>query len=260
MDFDDLRREGPEPAIMPNAGRRQIIVWTRADAQRFVELLHDAFPNLFLYEYFGWRDSGEETPNVRILDRVDDPTIFQRVQGFFPYPGWKPELVRVGVGVPGERPHWTWARYLSPSFSFNIPRDDCPWRPEWKQENRARPFETWPRSDISTSYRRRLPEEQRIEAKIMRLARKICVRTVPVQWKTTDDYYNGRGKVSLGGLRVGEGWATQATIDWYRAAPNRLLGGNTWASGGGHGCIPVEEVPDSWWGDIPKPKWAQPKK
>ncbi len=257
MEFEDLRREDTESGIYPNAGRRQVIIWTRADAQRFVELLRAAFPNLFLYESFGWRNSRVEKPDVRILDRVDDPTITQNVQGFFPYPEWKPELVRVGDGVPGERPHWTWARYLSPRFSFEIPRDDCPWKPEWRQENRARPFESWPRSNILTSYRRQFPDEQRIEAKIMRLARKLCIRTVPVQWKTVDDYFAGRGRVARVGFMVGDGWATPAAVDWYRSAPNRILDGSTWASGGGHGCLPVEDVPDSWWGNVPKPKWAQ---
>jgi hypothetical protein len=258
MDFDDLRREGREPAIVPNAGRGQTVNWTSADAQRFLESLRAAFPHIFVHEDFSHLHHKAEKPVVRTLDRIDSPAKRLRVEVLFTYPGWQPNLIRVDDHDPGYSPYWTWERYVSPRLSFSVRRDeDYVWRPVWKQEGRASPIESWASTDLMTSYRRELPEERKIEEKALRLARKVCERTVPMLWHSLEDYFTGKGRVNRGGFMVGDGWTVPSVIDWCRAAPNRMIDAGTFAVGGGTGCLPVELVPDAWWGDIPKPKWAQ---
>ncbi len=258
MDFDDLRREGHEPAIVPNAGRCQTVNWTSADAQRFLESLRAAFPHIFVHEDFSYLNRRAEKPIVRTLDRIDNPASSLCVEVLFTYPGWQPDLVRVDDPDPGHSPYWTWARYVSPRLSFIVCRDDdCVWRPVWKKEGRASPIESWASTDIMTSYRRELPEERKIEAKAMRLARKLCARTVPAIWRSLEEYFSGEGRVNPGGFMIGDGWTVPSVIDWCRSGPNRMIDAGTFAVGGGTGCLPVDLVPDIWWGDIHRPKWAQ---
>jgi hypothetical protein len=259
MDIEDLMREGPTPAIGPDAGHRRRIVWTIDDAQQFVELLRAEFPNVFLYEDFGWRASRPEMPQVRIVERVDDIRTIHEINAILPYRDWKPDLVQVESSRPGGPPRWVWARYVSPQISFHLPCDPVH-RPDWHEagRSRVRPFEAWVGEDLMTSYRRELPEEKRALDRIIGIARKLCVLAVPVAWESEAAYLGGNGRV-LGRpkMPLRSRWATPATIKWCRAAADRVLDGTAWASGGAYGYLPPELVPDSWWGDIAKPKWAR---
>ncbi len=250
-----MRREGPTPAVIPNAGRRQEVYWMIDDAQRYAVLLRKAFPKIMFYETFEKTDDLEEKPTIRILDRLDDPTIRNHVGAFVPYDGWIPNLVR--IKGPTQKLRWTWSRYLSPRLRFPVWYGPNARPAEWRTEPDAPRVETWTGTSILTSYRRELPDEGRISDRFVALARKLCIRTVPVLWKSSREFLEGDGKVARGGLLVGDGWTTPAAAAWCLAAPGRVLGFSASASGGAHGCLPVELVPDSWWGDIPKPKWAQ---
>lgn len=109
MDFDELRREGPSPAIYPNAGQDRNICWTKADAGRYGEALKMAFPGILFYEDFCWRNSKPQMPDVRFVDRLDDTQTGADFYAVIPYPGWKPELVDHRPETQKARPHWTWS-------------------------------------------------------------------------------------------------------------------------------------------------------
>ncbi len=263
-DFDDLRREGPIPAIVPNFGHRREICWTRADLGRFGDALRRAFPDAFFYEHF---ESGDETcpkPSPLVPERLDDPRIVNSIHVLFPYPGWKPKLVLATYDPGRVKPYWTWSHYVSPILTINnglrgsgALNIDASAPDTWIDEAADSPIETWRLSSVTTSYRRELPEERRIQARALRILERMCVRTVPVRWDTYADFQARKGRVRKSGFLAGCGWVTPAVLDWYRAAPRRAIDLGLFMQGSADSCLPVDEVPDSWWGDVRKPKWAQ---
>ena len=257
MDFDDLRREGSTPAISPNAGARRILCWTRRDIGAFGEALRKAFPDALFYEDFRPAKWIPEPPRPRILDRLDDPTIKRNIEIVFPFRGWKPEMASIARGPHPDDRFWTWSQYLSPVVTIWLNARDACVMQDWNGRAMDAPVEYWQESSITTSYRRELPEERRIAEKAVRIAERICVRAVPVGWLSYDDFRSKAERVSEVGLRYGFGWVTPAVLDWYRAAPNRAIRLKVGKNNYGTGCLPVEYVPDSAWGDVPKPKWAQ---
>ncbi|MBL8834112.1 MAG: hypothetical protein JNL71_17100 [Rhodospirillales bacterium] len=257
MDISHLMREGEKPAIAPNAGRHRQYCWTRADWGAYGESLRQAFPNILFYEEFGHLDWLEPKPEIRIFDRLDDPGITQPMCAFFPYPGWKPELIRVSLDTPKGQRCWTWAHYLSPRLRMFVRRIDHNPKEDWRGQLRDSPVEGWFESHMWTSYRREISEERRIESKAIRLAEKLCVRAVPVHWKSAEDFLAGRFRVSSAGLMLGDGRVSPRVIDWYWQSPNRAFELFVDIAGRANGSLPVEAVPDSAWGDIRRPKWAQ---
>lgn len=257
MDFDELRREGPTPAIYPNAGRRQEIYWTGEDASKYCALLRKAFPQILFYEDFREAAELEAKPTVQFVKQLDSLFRCVHIHAFIPHDRWKPELIRKPVVPESKRNLWTWAHYLSPRLSIHLSFGGRPsWLP-WRTEPDAPKVEHWGSTPILTSYRRELPGEQRISDKFVALARKLCVRTVPVRWASRRDLEEGKGRVSRAGFMTGDGWTTPAVVDWCLAKPGRVIGFFPAASGWAHGCLPIERVPDSWWGDIRKPKWTE---
>jgi hypothetical protein len=83
------------------------------------------------------------------------------------------------------------------------------------------------------------------------------VRAVPVSWKSLADFREGRFRVSDAGFMIGKGGVSQRVVDWCLQKPQRVMQMFVNVPGSAHGCLPVELVPDSAWGDIHKPKWAQ---
>ncbi|MBI1245850.1 MAG: hypothetical protein GC202_12655 [Alphaproteobacteria bacterium] len=257
MDLENLHREGPTPTIYPNAGRRQEVYWTGDDASRYFVLLRKAFPRILFFEDFCEAAELKPKPMVRFVEELDDLSRRFHAHAFIPYEGWKPELIRKPVVPESTRIRWTWARYLSPRLSIDLSfggRSSCL---AWRTEPESSKIEHWGSTPILTSYRRELPSERRISDKFVALARKLCIRTIPVLWESHQEFVAGKGKVSRGGLMAGDGWATPAVVNWCLEVPGRIIGFFPTASGPAHGCLPVELVPDSAWGDIRKPKWAQ---
>jgi hypothetical protein len=259
MDFEDLRREGSFPAIIPNAGSDVLLAWAPADFGRFGEILRAAFPGIVFYETFLTSVDGPEPPEIRWLDRLDDPTIEHEPCAFIPYPGWEPKLVLETSRLGSGRKYWTFARYLSPQFSIS----SFPGLPigheNWRGRAAAAPIEYWKYRGVAVSYRKALPDEVRIAAKFIRLAKKLCVRTVPVKWGSYAHFRAGDGRVIENWHRFPPGWASQAAVDWCRAAPGRVIGLSVDAQQEpkAFGYMPADCVPDSWWGAKSRPKWAQ---
>ncbi|MBI3503961.1 MAG: hypothetical protein HY059_03905 [Proteobacteria bacterium] len=256
MRFEELCREGSFPAIVPNAGQRRSLCWRREDAGRLGEELKKAFPNVLFFEMPIRCEYRPENPNIRFFDRLDDAAVDTSVTAVFPYPGWKPDLVFEKTSSTG-RPFWHWAHYLSPIISFSINSyNRVNWN-DWRGAAAEQPVENYFASDITTSYRRQLPEEARIQAKVVRLSDKMCTKVVAVIWRSYADFFAGRGEIWGKKKRLGILHVTRNVLGLYRAAPGRAIDLQVAPGGWGIGYLPVEEIPDSWWGDIPKPKWAQ---
>ncbi len=257
MDISDLKREGDHPVISPNAGQGREFCWAPADWGRYGEELKRAFPHVVFHEELGHEAYDEEKPVVRFFDRLDDPAISQPIHAVFPYEGWKPELVQATSRFGPPTKHWTWARYLSPSLRLFVRKQDRCALENWRGQAADAPIEEWPASRYNSSYRRLWREEQKIATKAFRIAQKLSVRAVPVYWKSLADFRAGRFKVAKSGFMVGDGWASQRVVDWCLQKPQRVMHMFVDATCGADGCLPVELVPDSAWGDIRKPKWAQ---
>jgi hypothetical protein len=257
MDISDLKREGDHPVISPNAGQGREFCWAPADWGRYGEELKRAFPHVVFHEELGYEAHDEEKPEVRFFERLDDPAISQPITAVFPYPGWKPELVRVTHRLGPPTQYWTWKRYLSPRLRLSVRKQDKCALDNWRGQAADAPIEEWPASRYNSSYRRLLREEQQIATKAFRIAQKLSVRAVPVSWKSLADFREGRFRVSDAGFMIGKGWVSQRVVDWCLQKPQRVMQMFVNVPGSAHGCLPVERVPDSAWGDIHKPKWAQ---
>jgi len=260
MDFETLRHEGPMPAISPNAGARRILCWTRSDMGAFGDALRKAFPNVLFFEDFRHPKWTMDAPRPRFLERLDDPTIVKNIEIIFPFHGWRPELASVSNGPGPYARFWTWSNYLSPIATIWMNARDTDVMSDWNGRTMEVPIESWREGAITTSYRREIREERKIAEKVIRIAERSCIRMVPVGWNSYDEFRERAGGISLVGLRYGFGWVTSAVIDWYRAAPNRAIKLTIRGNNYGSGNLPVEDVPDSWWEGIRRPKWAQPKK
>ncbi len=153
--------------------------------------------------------------------------------------------------------YWTFARYLSPRLTFFVKTRDAFYLDTWRGQAAEAPVEAWPASHIWTSYRRELDVERRIEAKIVRIADNLSTRAVPVYWASLADFRAGRFEVNQTGFMLGSGRVSPAVLDRCRAKPGRAMQLVVGVSGVALGCLPLEQVPDRAWGDVPKPKWAQ---
>ena len=255
MDIENLRREGFRPAIMPNAGVRRTLCWTREDAGRFGETLKKAFPNVLFYKPLRYRRYQPEQPTIEFFDRLDGLEVDTCAEAIFPYPGWKPELVWEKWTTTGQ-PSWDWAHYLSPIITMHINTYDRVFKREWRDGNAEHQVETYLSCDISTSYRRQIAEESRIQAKVVRLADKMCIRTVAVVWMSYADFVAGRGKI-WDKKKVHIRHVTKNVLDRYRAAPGRTLDLALGRDGWGIGYVPIDEIPEDWWNRKLRPKWAQ---
>jgi hypothetical protein len=257
---DDIWREGSFPAIIPNTGSDVLLAWAPADFCRFGEVLKAAFPGIVFYETFLTSVDGPEPPKIRWLDRLDAPDVTQGICAFIPYPGWEPRLVQQ-LRPPGGPPKffWTFDRYLSPKFRIS----SFPGLPighsDWRGRAASAPIEYWRYRGVAVSYRKALPDEVRIAAKFIRLAKKLCVRTVPVAWDSCAHFRAGDGRVIADWHRFPPGWASQAAVDWCRAAQGRVIGLSPDAQPEpkAFGYMPADCVPDAWWGAKSRPKWAQ---
>ena len=259
MDIDDLRHEGSFPAIVPNAGQDRNICWVKADAGRYGELLKENFPGILFYEDFGSHNHKPERPDIRFVDRLDDTQAGARFEAIIPYRGWKPELVYYRSETDRIHPHWTWSRYLSPIITIGVPGPRVGGRRGWRShfETETGEVENWGALSIMTSYRRQIPEEARIQAKAVRLADKMCVKTVAIAWLSYADFLAGRGKIWGGKKQLGIQHVTPAVLDWYRAAPGRAIALQVAPAGWAISYLPVEDIPEDWWDGFCRPKWAQ---
>lgn len=258
MKFEELMREGPRPAIPPNAGHRISVSWSVPDWLAFEADIRTAFPNAFFYERWKAKTDPAVAPSFRILNRLDEPDIERDVCLMFPYPGWEPELFLQEPDYPGPMPHWTWKNYLSPRISFsmrphNEPRDDifCESEPESV-------VKVWGARDILTSYRRELFDERRLVGRIVRMIDRRSRWGVPVYSRSYADFRTGKGWISRY-LRNERCRVSPAVIDWANGGPRRLVRCqevykdtvSVWAT--------LEQVPEEWWAGIRKPKWAERK-
>jgi len=249
--------EGHHPIVSPNAGYRQEHFWTSADAQLFGERLRAEFPQVLFYVVVGSKRDPAKEPQIDFLERLGTVPTRDSITAFFPYPGWQPELVWVEKPQSGSPPYWTWRNYLSPILSIEVGPDSSGNAVPWSRVSGQSRHLDWPADSVSTSYRRSFPDEARIARRVIALVRSMCVRTVPVFWKSESDYRAGTGIVSRAGMMLGHGRATPSVVEWYRAEPDRSIGFHRIGGGGAFGCLPVDEVPDSWWDGIRRPKWAQ---
>jgi len=255
IDLDFL--EGEHPAIRPNAGHHVDAHWTDAERRLFGDKLRRKFPNALFFEAFTWRDGENEAFKPSFVGNLDESTPGKEVDVVFPPPAWRPEIVLTrGKSLP----HWSWKYYLSPIIVISA-RPGPDWRVQtvdWFGDAVDGTIRLADWIKIRTSYRRELESERRIQAAVLRLAVGLGRQLVPVEWASYADYRNRNGRVSLSAMRVERRFASQGIIDWTRAAPRRdiyLSVGRTCRTG--ESWLPPEDVSDSWWGDIPKPKWAQ---
>ncbi len=255
MDFENLRREGSRPAIVPNAGLRRTLCWTREDAGRYGEALKKAFPNVLFFKPLGHLANRPEKPTVQFLDRLDGLDVDACAEAIFPYPGWKPDLV-YEKWTPTGKPSWDWAHYLSPTIRMGINTYGFIRKTQWGGPA-EKPTESYHSSEITTSYRKQIPEEARIQAKAIRLADKMCVRTVAILWMSHSDFLSGRGKIWGKNAEIGIRHVTQTVLDWYRAVPGRAIDLGASQDGWGISRLPVDEIPEDWWVGKRRPKWAQ---
>jgi hypothetical protein len=256
MSFEELRREGSQPAIVPNAGLRRSLCWAREDAGRFGEALKRTFPNVLFFEPLGRRADRPEKPTIRFFERLDETAVNTEADAIFPYSDWKPDLVWEQSPYSG-RWFWDWAHYLSPIISIAINSHNRTSTNDWREAAADRPVENYFSCDITTSYRRQIPEEARIQAKAVRLADKMCIKTVAIAWLSYADFLAGRGKIWGGKKQLGILHVTQAVLDWYRAAPGRAIGLHVAPAGWATSYLPVEDIPEDWWNGIRRPKWVQ---
>lgn len=257
MNIEGYFLEGTKPAIVPNAGHRLSVNWMDSDRRRFSDLLRSKFPNVLFFEAFHNTDGKYENFRPCFVEHLDESRPGKSVDAVFPPPAWRPEVVL----IPDPRlPHWTWKNYLSPQISI-MPRFEpgkTSVRNDWKGHAANERISVWRGTTIMTSYRRELEAERRIQAAALRLATKVCRQLVPVRWESYGHYRNRDGEINPWLITSERNFASQGVIDWARAEPRREidLSVNTYDHIGNSWYAP-EDIPDAWWGDIPKPKWAQ---
>jgi len=259
FDFDELRREGPNPAIVPDNGLRREVCWMRPDYDEFGAAVKKRFPHALFFECpVGYEDEAESPPEPRFLENLGDGRPNRTVQILFPYPGWKPDQVRVRHPF-GDSWFWTWANYLSPIVSVTMPIRNGGGPVTWQDRNGSTAVWNRMSRQITTSYRRILPDEKRLQAKIVRMAEWRCVRMVPVEWPSYEDRVAQRnGKVWTSAVRAGGGWVSPAVLAWARERPDHVVDLVPFQDGSGAlFCVPPEIVPAAWWGEYPIPRWAQ---
>jgi|GEM_PF-3396890 len=248
--------EGPIPPRSPDLGHNQYLFWTDEDRYRFDRMLRAEFPNILIYERLLNSEShAAEKPELRIVERLDETRLGRSLVAIFPDPAWKPELVfRGSKGVP-DLLRWDFDRYWSPIITISTRR-----RYEefsvWRDQPTAPKVESWAIGEIQTSYRRIYERERLIQARVLRLARKLGRNVVGVWWDTCDEFRSGRGFVTKSWMRCNLPIATPSAIEWMRAEPGRRLGMSINFAQNGRAFFPPEDVPEHVWRDYPKPKWA----
>jgi len=256
MTFDFL--EDSRPAIRPNAGHHVSTHWTDADRRLFGDKLRRKFPNVLFVEEFPRFVEGDAAYTPRFAENLDETTPGRNVVAIFPPPAWRPDVVLTKGDMHS---YWSWKFYLSPIVSINarpLPEWRRYWTHDWFGDAVDGPIRTADWIRVATSYRRELESERRIQAAVLRLAAGMGRQLVPIRWGSYADYRNRNGQVSLSWMRLERQFASQGIIDWVRAEPRReIYLSVTRTSRVGETWLPPEDVPDSWWGDVPKPKWAQ---
>jgi hypothetical protein len=253
MDF----LEGTRPAIAPNAGHHVSLHWTDVDRRRFSDRLRRRYPNVIFFEMFRPKDDKDENFKPRFFEHLDETIPGEHTEMVFPPPGWRPELVH---NKDHRLPHWSWKNYLSPIITIMLRPEagKSSRREDWMGDAADAPIRVWRGINIRTSYRRELDVERKIQSAVLRLAASLSCQLVPVLWQSYADYGNRNGTVALRWLRSERNFASQSVIDWARAEPRREIDLSVWPNRHfGVSWHAPEDVPDSWWGNVPKPKWAQ---
>jgi len=255
MDMKTLLWEGPHPAVPPNMGHDLTVLWTNEDWETFMRSVRAAFPNaMFLVDLIGTQDSSAEKPELRIVDRFVGREPIRRIKLLFPDPDWRPKYIQ----VPNSRGKLDWMldQYWSPRIWF-MGLFEEPGSSDWMGMAEDRPVERWYSRSINTSYRRQIDREKTTQAKVLNLARKIGRRLVAVRWPSLADYFAGNGTVKKFWPQGESVFASEAVIRWYREDRYRALGLNVLRSNkAAFSCLPPEDVPDHFWGDVKKPKWV----
>jgi hypothetical protein len=249
--------EDTEPAIPPNAGHHVDLHWTDADRRRFSDRLRRKYPNVIFVEEFRAGDHKNENFKPRFFKHLDETIPGENTKILFPPPGWQPELVHI---KDHRLPHWSWKNYLSPIITLMLRHapDRLSRREDWIGDAADAPIQVWRGINISTSYRRELEVERRIQSAVLRLAASLSRQLVPILWESYADYCARNGKIALVWLRSGRNFASHAVIDWAHAEPRREIDLSVWHRRHyGVSWHPPEDVDDAWWGDVHKPKWAQ---
>jgi hypothetical protein len=256
MNIEDLMREGPHPAIPPNAGHRRTVSWTVPDWLAFEQDIRTAFPNAFFYECWKAKTDPVVAPTFRILGRLDEPDIVRDVGVMFPYPGWEPELVVIEPRRPDWLHHWTWKNYLSPHISFSVRPHNEPFEGLFCDSEPESTVQVWGTREILTSYRRELAAERRIVNRVLRMIDKRSGWAVPIYCKSYADFRAGNGRISRN-LRVERCRTSPAVIEWAKGDPNRVIRCQELYKDTVEVWMPLELVPEEWWAGIRRPKWTE---
>lgn len=257
MTIENVWREGPMPTIPANAGERRTISWTLPDWLAFEREIRSAFPNAFFYEEWSRRSGPAAKPKPRILERLDEAGIEREVCVRFPYPGWEPELVLIDNPRPTWEPFWTWKHHVSPSLRFSVRRHDKAFERSFSSTEPSRVVSVWGVCDLTTSYRRQIPAERQLIAKILRMIERRSRKVVPVYFHSYADYCAGKGEISPGFMRQASCLASKSVIEWAKSGPDRLIFFQSIVENVVQVWMPAELIPESWWTGIRRPKWAQ---
>lgn len=249
--------EGPIPQTGGDAGHRVEFLWSDEDRLSFGEKLRAEFGCVFIHERILLSEQNPEPePALRIVERLD---LASRDRGTiieFPHPSWTPKLAWIGTRANPGNLRWTLDQYWSPVLHL-MPRILPIKSTNWDGLAADNPIEFWATIDISTSYRRSVERERRIEQRAMSIAKKIGRKMVPIEWQSCQDFRANRYRIWTAAMKYESIFAGSAAIDWVRAEPHRALRLRIRNSGAAISLLPPEDIPEEIWGDYPKPKWAQ---
>lgn len=257
MSIENVWREGIHPALPPNAGHRRRMSWAIADWLAFERDLRAAFPNVFFYEEWSRVKDWPARPKLRIIERLDEPGIEREVCAMFPYPGWEPELAFDDTPGRSWRPFWTWKNYLSPHLRFSVWERDEPTKKAFSATERNRIVSSWGSRELTTSFRKSLPAEGRLVAKVLRMIEKRSRKVVPVDFRSYAEFRDGKGKIAAYAMRWESLYASTAVVEWAKSGPDRLVQFESPVHGSERGWLPPECLSDAHWEGIRRPKWAQ---
>lgn len=255
MDMKSLLWEGPHPAVPPNMGHDLSLLWEAEDWDRFMQSVREAFPNVvFFVELKSTEERSPDRPELRIVDRFVGLEKYRTIKMLFPDPSWEPKYVR----IPNKwgAMEWTLDQYWSPRIWFSGSLQEVGYQ-DWMGTAVEDPIAYWGTRGISTSYRRQIEREFKIQAKVLSLARKLGRRTVPIYWKSLKHFREGDGTVYRWFSTTESCFISPGTMARYRRAKTLALGLHGVGLGMyGFSRLPPEDVPDHFWGDVKKPKWV----
>ncbi len=196
-------------------------------------------------------------PKLRIIERLDEPGIERDICAMFPYPGWKPELELDDNPNRSWRPFWTWKNYLSPRLRFSIRPHDEPFRGSFSDTEPERKVSTWGSRDFTTSFRKSIPAERKLVAKVLRMIEKRSRKVVAIDYRSYAEYRDGKGKIAVYAMRGESLYVSPSVIEWAKSGPDRFVQLTGYIHGQEMGWLPTELVPEALWSGIKRPKWAQ---